>query len=79
MSCFLFYLFTSTKSENRRVEQILSSREAWHQWRGKIRGKGDKRVNIVQKSAHMSVNAKMIPVEATIGMGGGEIRRTTEG
>jgi hypothetical protein len=26
-------------------------------------GKGDRRVNTVQKSVHMYVNAKMIPVE----------------
>jgi hypothetical protein len=26
-------------------------------------GKGDRRVNIVKKSVHMYVNAKMIPIE----------------
>jgi hypothetical protein len=37
-SCFSFYLFSSTKSENRRVEQVLwevgGKKEGWHQLEG---------------------------------------------
>jgi hypothetical protein len=29
MSCFLFYFFSSTKSENRRVEQVLPKGKGW--------------------------------------------------
>jgi hypothetical protein len=34
-SCFSFSLFSSAKSENRRVEHVLRRREGcWHQWEG---------------------------------------------
>jgi chloramphenicol O-acetyltransferase len=39
MSCFSFYLFSSTKSINRRTEQVLPRREGWHQWEGDVSGK----------------------------------------
>jgi hypothetical protein len=29
-----FLFFSSTKSENRKVEQILSGEEGWPQWEG---------------------------------------------
>jgi hypothetical protein len=37
---FIFYLFSSAKSENRRVEQVLPSGEGWQQWEGE--GDGEK-------------------------------------
>jgi hypothetical protein len=37
-----------------------------------VAGKGCRRVNIVQKCAHMYVNAKMMPIETISGMGEGE-------
>jgi hypothetical protein len=30
MSCFLFYLFSSTKSENKKAKQVLPMGEDWH-------------------------------------------------
>jgi hypothetical protein len=32
--CFIFSFFSSTKSENRRVEQVLPRVECWYQWEG---------------------------------------------
>jgi hypothetical protein len=32
---FIFYLFSSTKLENRRVKQVLPRREGWRQWEGR--------------------------------------------
>jgi hypothetical protein len=32
MSCFSFYIFSTTKWVNRRVEQLLPRREGWDQW-----------------------------------------------
>jgi hypothetical protein len=32
--CFVFSLFSSTKLENRRLEQVLPRGEGWHQWEG---------------------------------------------
>jgi hypothetical protein len=48
MSCFSFYHFSSTKSENRRVEQVRG--QGWHQWKegGEVLGKGVRRMNMVQ-------------------------------
>jgi hypothetical protein len=34
MSCFSLNLFSCTKLENRRAEQVLHRREGWHQWNG---------------------------------------------
>jgi hypothetical protein len=34
MSTFSFYLFSFTKLENRRAEQILPRGEGWHLWEG---------------------------------------------
>jgi hypothetical protein len=39
MSCFSFSLFSSTKPEDRRVEQVLPSGKGWHQWDGGDFGK----------------------------------------
>jgi hypothetical protein len=39
--------------------------------KGDIMGKGVRRVNMVQKCVHMYVNAKMIPVKNTPGIGKG--------
>jgi hypothetical protein len=46
--CFLFSLFSLTKPENRRAEQVLPSGEGWHQWEEGGVGKRGRRVNIVQ-------------------------------
>jgi hypothetical protein len=35
---FLFSLFSSTKSDNNRAEQLLPSGEGWHQWEGEDGG-----------------------------------------
>jgi hypothetical protein len=43
--------------------------------RGKVLGKGGRRLNMVQKCAHMYVNAKIIPVETTQELREGEMRR----
>jgi hypothetical protein len=32
MSCFSFYLFSSTKSENRSMEQVLPRGRCWGKW-----------------------------------------------
>jgi hypothetical protein len=40
--------------------------------RGEVLGKGSRRVNMVKKCVCMKVNAKMIPVETTPGIWGGE-------
>jgi hypothetical protein len=42
------------------------------------RQKGDKKVNMVQKCVHIYVNAKMIPVETSPGIRGGEDKRERE-
>jgi hypothetical protein len=47
---FIFFLFSSTKSENRSVEQVLPGvRELIPVGMGKVMGKGGRRVNMVQK------------------------------
>jgi hypothetical protein len=49
---FFFFFFSSTISENKSVEQVLPrGREIMvpHSGRGEVVGKGDRRVNIVQK------------------------------
>jgi hypothetical protein len=38
---FIFYAFSSTKSENRRAEQVGGEHGGfWHQWEGGGAGKG---------------------------------------
>jgi hypothetical protein len=69
--CYIyFFLFSSTKSENRRVEQVLpwGSEQLVPMGWGKVVGKGVRRVNMVQMYLHMYVNTKMIPVETMPGM-----------
>jgi hypothetical protein len=63
MSCFSFYLFSSAKSENRRVEKALPRGEGWHQWEGKEMGKGGRGVNMVQILCTFVCKYKMIPAE----------------
>jgi hypothetical protein len=47
-SLFIFYVFCSTKSENRREEQVLPGKEGdWYQCGGGG-GKRGRRVNMVQ-------------------------------
>jgi hypothetical protein len=59
---FLFLFFSSTKSENRRVEQVLPGREGTSGLGEDIR-KGYRRVNMMQISCIMYGNGKMRPVE----------------
>jgi hypothetical protein len=68
MSFLIFFFLSSTKSENRRAEQVLSRGGVGTSGRREVVAKGGKRVNTVQK--HMYVNAKIISVETIPGMGG---------
>jgi hypothetical protein len=49
---FIFYQFSSTKSENRRAEQVLLVGGEWHQWEWGGSGERGKRLNKV----HMWTN-----------------------
>jgi hypothetical protein len=40
ISHFIFYIVSSTKSENRREDQVLSRGECWHEW--DLEGDGEK-------------------------------------
>jgi hypothetical protein len=44
-----FFLFSSTKSENRRAEQVLPRVGVGSSGKEEVAGKGGRRVNIVQK------------------------------
>jgi hypothetical protein len=48
MSCFSFYLFSTTKSDNRRAEQVLLQGKDGTSGRGEVLGKGDRKVKIMQ-------------------------------
>jgi hypothetical protein len=39
VSLFIFYGFSSTKSKNRRAEQVLWGGGCWHWWEGEVSGK----------------------------------------
>jgi hypothetical protein len=77
-SCFsLFYIFSSTKSQNRRAEQVLPRGQGGRgglapvrrqKWQGKVLGQW---VSFKKKCIHLFVNANMIPVETVTGIGGG--------
>jgi hypothetical protein len=54
MSCFSFYLFSFTKSEQ-RVEQVLQGGGLGTSWGREVAGKEGRRVNMVQKCVHMYV------------------------
>jgi hypothetical protein len=43
MSCFSFSLFSSTKSENRKAEQVVPEGGGVCQWEGEMSGKGEHR------------------------------------
>jgi hypothetical protein len=70
MSCssFIFSLFPSSKSDNRRAEQVLSREMAGTNGRREVRG----------KCVHMKVNAK-IPIETTPGIREGGIKENSRG
>jgi hypothetical protein len=44
-----FFLFSCAKSENKRVEQVLSREVVGTTWREEVVGKGGRRVNMVRK------------------------------
>jgi hypothetical protein len=46
--CFIFSLFSPTKSENRKAEQILPRGRAGTSGRVEVLGKGGRRVNTMQ-------------------------------
>jgi hypothetical protein len=77
MSCFVlfFLLFSSTKSENRRGEQVLSGGRVDTHGRREVIGKGGKRVNTLQKCVHIYVKCvKMISFETIPGIRGEGIK-----
>jgi hypothetical protein len=47
--------------------------------RGEMVGKGNRRVNMVQKMCIYASNAKMIPVETVPGISGGRIKESGRG
>jgi hypothetical protein len=49
---FVFSLFSSAKSKNRRVEQVLLRRKLSTSGKGEVAGKGGRRVNTVQKNVY---------------------------
>jgi hypothetical protein len=65
ISCFPFYIFSSTKLENKRVEEGVPV------GRGSG-GERDRRMSTVQIMYTHDLNAKMIPVETVPGLGGGD-------
>jgi hypothetical protein len=72
MPCFSFCLFSSVKLESRSAEQVLSrwvglARVGEDKWWGK--GVGG-RIQC-KKCVHVHVNAKMMPVETSPGIGEG--------
>jgi hypothetical protein len=64
-----FFLFSSTKSENRRGEQVLPTgeREVGTNGRGEVAGKGDRRVNMAQKQCTCICTCKNNTCESTLG------------
>jgi hypothetical protein len=65
-------VFLSTKSENRRAEQVLSGK-------GEVAGKGVGGGIWCKQCIHMYLNAKMIPVETAPGIRGGGGGRAVKG
>jgi hypothetical protein len=61
-------LFSSTKSGNRRVEQVLSPRGVVSWGGGRWWGAEVGGYILYKKCVHMYVHAKMIPVETIPGM-----------
>jgi hypothetical protein len=57
-----FFLFSSTKLDNRRVKLSCPGGQ-WYQWEAVVAGKWHRMVNMAKKYVHMYVNVKMIPVE----------------
>jgi hypothetical protein len=52
MSIFFFFHFSSTKLENRKVEQILPRGGVGTSGKKEVAGKGGRRVNMVQKNVY---------------------------
>jgi hypothetical protein len=56
---FLFFFFSCTKSESRNKSCVGAGGGISTDGRGKIVGKGGRRVNTVKRCVHMHVNAKL--------------------
>jgi hypothetical protein len=65
-SCF--YLFSSTKSENRLAEQVLGGGGIGTGGKEEVAGKGGRRMNTVHIMCTHLCECKMIPVETVSGM-----------
>jgi hypothetical protein len=70
MFFLLSFVFSLTKSETRRAEQVLA--------RGRGRG-GTRGGKGVYTYIHMYINAKMIPVETVPGIQRGEMKESGQG
>jgi hypothetical protein len=75
----MLFHFSFTKSQNRKMQQVLSVEGVGNNWKGKDIQKECKRVNIVQILCTHVCKWKMIPVETTPGMGGGRIKENDGG
>jgi hypothetical protein len=67
VSLFIFYVFSSIKSENRRTEQVGG--EYWHWWKGGGDGERGRRINMVQI---MYTYVYICKCKNVPGIGGGE-------
>jgi hypothetical protein len=47
-----FLFFSSTKSENRKAEQVLPRGVGWHQCEGEGIGEKDRRINTLEKKLY---------------------------
>jgi hypothetical protein len=65
----MFFVLCSTKSDNMRAEQVHPGGRAGTSGRGEVWRKGIGGRIQCKKCVQVLVNAKMIPVETTPGMG----------
>jgi hypothetical protein len=70
---FFSFFLSSTKLENRRVEQVLWGRVDTS-GREEVVRRGGRRMSMVQKHAYIFINAKMIPVETVPGIWEGRVK-----
>jgi hypothetical protein len=72
VSCFIYYVFSSIKPENRRVKEVLPGE-------GVGGGKRGKRMTMVQTMYTQVCKCKMIPVETIPGIRGGQMGERSGG